>query len=37
VEDAEGASGVFIGLVVEIETKPATPISQGGRGVKNPQ
>jgi hypothetical protein len=37
VEDVEGAGGVFIGLVVEIETNPATPVSQGGRGVEKPR
>jgi hypothetical protein len=33
---AVGAFDVFIGLVVVNETKPATPVSQGGRGVYKP-
>lgn len=27
---------VFIVLLVEIQTEPATPVSQGGRGVEKP-
>jgi Domain of unknown function (DUF4372) len=30
------AFDVFIGFVVVTETKPATPVSQGGRGVEKP-
>ena len=35
VADAVGTFGVFIGCWVVIETKPATPVSRGGRGVEN--
>lgn len=37
VTDAGGNVAVFIGFVVVTETKPATPVSQGGRGVEKPR